>query len=105
MYGKTKVARKQMERERKTHELKCWKVAFEAIREGTKVFEWRFNDRDFQVGDTLFLREYWITDGIGQYTGRELHRVVHFILQGEFGMPEGYVIMSIPSMLSEQWKC
>ncbi|WP_444812245.1 DUF3850 domain-containing protein, partial [Streptococcus canis] len=31
---------------------------FEAIMDGTKTFECRYNDRDFKVGDELLLREY-----------------------------------------------
>jgi len=41
-----------------THELKCWPVYFEAIREGTKTFEIRKDDRNYRHGDTLILREW-----------------------------------------------
>lgn len=37
------------------HELKTWLPYFDAIVDGTKLFEVRKNDRDFQVGDCLRL--------------------------------------------------
>lgn len=40
------------------HELKTWSPFFEAIANEEKTFEVRRNDRDFQVGDILLLREW-----------------------------------------------
>lgn len=40
------------------HDLKCWPGSFEAIMHGEKTFEYRKNDRDFQVGDVLILHEF-----------------------------------------------
>lgn len=40
------------------HELKTWPPSFEQILSGRKSFELRFDDRGFQVGDVLCLREY-----------------------------------------------
>ena|SRR5690554_4024310 len=45
---------------RKTHELKIELYDFEAIQQGVKTFEIRFNDRGYTVGDyILFLDKYF----------------------------------------------
>ena len=41
-----------------THELKIWPQYFCRVKDGTKTFEVRKNDRGFQPGDTVVLREY-----------------------------------------------
>lgn len=56
------------------HELKCWPPYFELLLSGDKPFELRRADRDFHVGDTLFLREW--NPQTKEYTGRECHRVI-----------------------------
>jgi len=62
----------------KTHELKTWPVFYKSIIDGTKTFEVRENDRNFQVDDTLLLREY--DPDAEQYTGAKTERVITYIL-------------------------
>jgi hypothetical protein len=31
------------------HDLKCWPQPYQALEDLIKTFEWRFNDRDFEV--------------------------------------------------------
>lgn len=80
------------------HQLKTWPKHFRAIRSGHKTLELRRNDRDFQVDDTLLLREW---DPIGEtYTGNEHEvRVTHVLPGGAFGLAEGHVAMSICPMV------
>ncbi|MGZ2455495.1 ASCH/PUA domain-containing protein [Rhizobium anhuiense] len=76
-----------------THELKCWPEQFAAIESGEKTFEYRRNDRDYQVGDTLIIFE-WDPDE-DAYTGKELARTICHILAEGFGLPEGYAVLGL----------
>jgi hypothetical protein len=85
-----------MQLTKKIHDLKCWPVPYEAIVTGEKTFEWRMNDRDYRVGDILVLHEYNPNNDRLKYTGRMTAALITYILgNGEFGIPEGYCIMSI----------
>lgn len=84
------------------HELKIHPDYFNMIMSGIKNFEVRKDDRHFNVGDELLLKEF-IPKGFFKvpqdeeyYTNRILHRRVDYILRGgQFGIEEGYVVMSI----------
>ena len=78
---------------RTDHELKTWPEYFEAVWDGRKAFEIRKNDRNFQVGDWLILREWGpITD----YSGREIYAEVTYVLPGgKFGIEPGLCVLSI----------
>lgn len=77
------------------HELKTWPVAFELALSGAKMFEIRVNDRAFQVGDILRLREYELeTD---HYTGRELLREVTCVVFG-WGLPDGVCALGLKNV-------
>jgi len=76
------------------HELKTWPEYFHEIFMGHKTFEIRENDRNFNVGDTLILKEY--NPVKKSYTGREMARKVTYLMKGgKFGLQEGFVIMAI----------
>jgi hypothetical protein len=75
------------------HELRTWPHAYDAVAANLKPWEYRLADRDYRVGDTLWLRKWSPTDG---YWGESLRRTVIFILEGgAFGIPSGYCIMSL----------
>ena len=76
----------------RVHELKCWPQVFTDTIDGLKLFEVRWDDRGFAVGDKLLLREW---DNVKEeYTGRTCKRRVKYILRGgQFGIDEGYVVM------------
>jgi hypothetical protein len=89
------------------HELKTLPSYFARIEDGSKTFEVRRNDRGFQAGDVLQLREY--NPGgdhdncedehctTKRYTGREAFRKVGFVASGTlFGLSLGeHVVMSL----------
>ena len=78
----------------KVHQLKTWPIFFEAVLNGTKTFEFRLNDRNFQVGDKLDLMEY-DPDAEG-YTGRHCHRFVSYVLDANpFFDFKGHVILGL----------
>jgi hypothetical protein len=79
------------------HELKTWPEFFRAVVEGRKTFECRRNDRGFQAGDSLLLREYEPTrSGSAAYTGRACRCDVTYVLCGEqFGVKDGFCVMGI----------
>lgn len=76
------------------HELKIKKDYFIAIRNRTKNFELRKNDRDYRVGDLIkfiVLDDFNIT-----YNPSELY-YISYVLQNcpEYGLQEGYCILAI----------
>lgn len=74
-------------------ELKIRPEFYIPIECGEKTFEVRKNDRNFAVGDILWLREY--REDIKKYTDRSLYAIVTYILDNkEFCLP-GFVILSI----------
>ena len=74
------------------HELKTWPDAFKAVWDGDKSFDLRKNDRGFEEGDSLLLREYIPQQG---YTGRAVFCGVSYILKKGYGLPDGYCIMQL----------
>lgn len=74
------------------HSVKILPEYFKAILDGYKTFEIRKNDRSYQVGDKLILKEW--NDGV--YTGRILKKEIIYILDDTSGyVLEGHVVMSL----------
>lgn len=76
-----------------THVLKVQAEYFEAIVAGRKPWEVRFNDRGYQVGDTLYLQE--INGALDSYTGRSIRGKVSYIYTSEIYLAEGVSILSV----------
>jgi len=83
-----------------THELKTWPDLFEDMITGVKMFEVRFNDRGFRVGDLLHLQEW--DDRDEKYTGRSVDRTVTYILYGHAGLREMYVVLGTETLAGEK---
>ena len=78
------------------HELKILPHHLQAITKGQKRFEIRKNDRGFQTGDFLHLREYDTREGFG-YMGGEC--VVRVIWMSDFEQKPGNVVLGITDPL------
>lgn len=76
-----------------THELKIWPEYFVAVERGNKCFELRKDDREFQVGDYIKLREYDPREQ--RYTGEARTRRVFYILRDSPGLEKGYCILGL----------
>lgn len=110
-------------RDSKKHDLKSWPEFFEPCMDGSKNFEIRLNDRDYQAGDIVILREFIpcdyckaqgrVRDDVpdassndystcqkckgkkGKYTGRSgLFKIKH-VLKTHIGLKNGYCIFGI----------
>ncbi len=76
-------------------ELKILPEYFGPVKSGKKTFELRLNDRNYEVGDILILKEF---DG-SQFTRRSVTVIITYVLQNcGFGLADGYAILSIKLM-------
>lgn len=81
-----------------THELKTWPEYFRHIWDGTKTFEVRKLDRDFQVGDSMRLLEW--DPSSKEYTGRSVDTMITYILRGgNFGIADGFCIIAFHTIM------
>ncbi|MCP6760607.1 MAG: DUF3850 domain-containing protein [Fischerella sp. CENA71] len=80
-----------------THNLKTWKIYYDAVLEGMKTFEIRNKNRDFQVGDILNLIEVDMEPNKELLpTGRSSkYLVTHILVGGQCGIEEGIVVLAI----------
>ena len=78
------------------HELKTLPCFFEAVLDGRKKFEVRYNgDRSFQAADTATLHEYDKAEG---YTGRQAHVLITYVTA--FQQKEDYVVFGFRQISS-----
>lgn len=79
-----------MNKDKTKHEIKILPQYYEAVSKGIKQFELRKDDRDYQVGDLVRLREW---DG-KEYTGNKMIIGIKYVLRDcpEYGLMEGYCI-------------
>lgn len=60
--------------------MKSWPEFFGSVLEGRKTFELRKNDRNFKVGDILWLREW--EPLTAKYSGREIRKRITYMMEG-----------------------
>ena len=82
----------------KIHVLKIQPKYFKEVLNHRKNFEIRKDDRNYQVGDLIELREY----ENGAYTGRKISNLlIEYILRDcpEYGLQEGYCILGFRTLM------
>ena len=86
----------------KEHELKCWPEFYQDVESGVKPFEMRKNDREYNAGDILHIRE-WHNES-EEYSGRSCKKRVTYILSYNLfnAVPKDFVIMGLETMKDEQ---
>lgn len=111
--------RRQEEREAavpREHVLKTWRAPFDGVWTGAKPYEFRQNDRSYQVGDVLYLCEWDEScERCGSrppgtcddrcvprgFLGRAIKARVTYMTKGpDFGVPSGYCVLGIRPMLA-----
>lgn len=81
-----------------THHLKILPEFFEPVKQGLKTFEVRYNDRNFQIGDTVILKEFDPFSSLNGFTGREIIKKIIYVLKDtDFaqGLNKNFCIFSI----------
>lgn len=73
------------------HEIKLAAEFWDDVCYGRKRFELRKNDREYQTGDKLVMREY----ANDNYTGRVIRTKIIYMLVDYPGLEEGYAILGI----------
>jgi len=77
------------------HKLKIEPPYFQAVVDGQKTFEIRFNDRGYQAGDEVILREYDPTGVIEshKFTGREEKYKIGYVTA--YAQKDNWVVFSL----------
>ncbi len=79
------------------HRLKLNSAYYNDSASGIKTFEIRKNDRNFQVGDILELRE-WVWSDLeqkGAHTGEVHRKVITYILEDTEYLHDGFVCLAV----------
>ena len=76
------------------HNLKIETRYWNRVKEGVKPWEIRLNDRDYQTGDIIVLREW--NEAEKKYTEEYSQYEIKYLLHGSgYGLEEGYCIMTL----------
>jgi hypothetical protein len=75
------------------HYLKIESTYFESVLCGEKPFEIRRNDRDFQGGDTIILREVVPVGGEKEYSGRVIEAKITYV--SVYAQKDGWCVLGI----------
>lgn len=73
------------------HDIKISSIFFADSRDGIKPFELRKNDRNYNTGDILKMREY----RDGEMTGNVIRKEITYVLEDFEGLMQGYCILGV----------
>lgn len=78
---------------RQHHYLKTETEFYQAVENGEKNFEVRFNDRNYKVGDMVYLQE--VVNGTP--TGRELpsREITYVLYAGKYGLLDNWCVLAL----------
>lgn len=76
----------------KTHIIKTVQPFFSQVKAGIKTFELRRNDRDYQVGDEVILREYDMMHET--FSGDKIKCIITYVLKDRVGLDDAFCIFS-----------
>lgn len=83
------------------HDLKILPQYFSRVADRSKTFEIRLDDRGYQAGDVVVLKEW---DDVNLFSGREITAKIGFVTSYE--QKAGYVVFSLLFSSDEDWsKC
>jgi len=82
----------------KTIYLKVIQPYFKELDNNNKTFEYRKNDRNFEIGDIVHLQEY--DPSFLLFSGREVVVEITYILKDFFLLPVGYCIFSFHRVIA-----
>lgn len=77
----------------KNHKVKCFTKQFQPIVDGIKRSDIRFDDRGYQIGDTITYQEGQPEIDGFKYTGREVSCRISYI--DDYGCQSGYLNLSL----------
>lgn len=75
----------------RVHDVKSVQPHFDDVASGRKTAELRLDDRDYEVGDTIRMREFVA----GEFTGRVIAYEITHKLTGEPWLANGYCMLSL----------
>lgn len=82
------------------HFIKSWPEFFSQTLAGNKNFEIRFNDRNFQIGDTIVIEEF--CNDTQAYSGRRAVAEVTCVI--DFQQKKGFVVIGHTKPFFMVWK-
>lgn len=74
------------------HTLKLKDIYFQAVVEGKKTFELRYNDRNYQTGDIIALCDI---NEKGHYLGCVVVKQISYVLADYEGLKDNWVILGL----------